>query len=207
MNTILVLLLNLTTFLTILNLEFIEGTQEDFINQNSFKVARNKSFSLQNWNYGNRQKKLVKLSKDEIKKYFQHSELKNDLRFSHSNYYYFSVENSEPKNLRITIIEEYEYCCADLVLLTYNEQYKLIGKSIVAGIGGDGGWGYDEFGTFLNDSIYQLTSVEQETIRDDQDLMEYKIDSILTRYSVDKNFNFEKIDEVKFERFKTVVNK
>ena len=120
----------LIIFITINNSEFFDGIKEDFINQSNFKVAGNKSFSLQNWNYGERQEKLVKLSKDEIKKYFQHSELKNDLRYEHSNYYYFSFENIEPRNLRITIIEEYEYCCADLLLLTYNEQYKLIGLPI-----------------------------------------------------------------------------
>ena len=207
MKTLITLSLYLIGFSAIFDSKYIDRNQEDFINPSDFNVSKNMLFSLQKWNYGERQEKLVKLTKEEIKKFFQNSELKNDLKYDPSNYYYFSIENIEPRNIRITIIEEYGYCCADLLLLTYNEQHRLIGKSKIAGTGGDGGWGYDEYGTFLNDSLYQLTRVAEETIRDDQDLMEYKIDSVLSRYSVDKNFNFEKIDEKKFERFKVVVNK
>ena len=80
----------------------------------------------------------------------------------------------------ITLIEEYGYCCADLYLMTYDQDNKLIGKSKVASSVGDGSSGYEEYGKFISDSIYRLIRLEETTLRDDQDTIEYKIDSVVT---------------------------
>ncbi|MEM6844917.1 MAG: hypothetical protein AAF944_20480 [Bacteroidota bacterium] len=183
----------------------------DFIDPAKFNVAKQDSFSLENWYYGTRQDGLVELTTEEIKKYFQDSDLKNDLDDSsrdeyRGSYYYFSVQENSKNKVVITIIEEYDYCCADLYLMTYNQENRLVGKSKVAGTGGDGGWGFDEYGHFISDSIFQLFRVEESTIRDDQDTMEYKIDSLITRFAIDKNLNFKKLNEREFQRNKIVVN-
>jgi len=178
----------------------------DFIDPEKFKVSRQDSFSLEDWYYGARQDSLVILTKQEIEKYFQDSVLKNDLDKDRGFYYYFSVQENQKAKVVITIIEEYDYCCADLYLMTYDQNNKLIGKSKVASSVGDGGSGYEKYGKFISDSIYRLIRLEETTLRDDQDTMEYKIDSVVTRFSVDKNLNFIKLDEEKFQWNKIIVN-
>ena len=90
--------------------------------------------------------------------------------------------------------------------MTYDQDNKLIGKSKVASSVGDGSSGYEEYGKFISDSIYRLIRLEETTLRDDQDTIEYKIDSVVTQFSVDKNLNFEKLDEEKFQWNKIITN-
>ena len=92
-------------------------------------------------------------------------------------------------------------------MLTYNESDKLVGKSIVAGSGADGGWGYDAYGKFDKDSTYYFTHVESETIRDDSLGWEAEVDSLLVRFSVDKNLNFKELSKKKFKYNKVYVSK
>ena len=178
----------------------------DFIDPEKFNMTKQDSFSLEEWYYEARQDGLVELTNEEIKKYFQDSDLKNDLNEYRGSYYYFSVQENSKDRVIITIIEEYDYCCADLYLMTYNQESRLVGKSKVAGTGGDGGWGYDEYGHFISDSVFQLSRVEETTLRDEQDIMEYRIDSVVVWFKVDKQLSFKKLKEEKFQRNKVVAN-
>jgi hypothetical protein len=176
-----------------------------FVDLTKFSVGKLSSFSLMDWDYGSRQNELVKMNDEEIKKYFQDSELKNSLGNNDNNYYFFSIQETSP-SLIITLIEEYETCCADLLLMRYDSKNRLISKEKVAGTGGDGGLGYNEFGSFTTDSIYQLTRIDRETVRDEQDTMEYRIDSVIIQFQVNEDFSFSKLDEKLFQRTQLIVN-
>ena len=167
----------------------------DFIDKSNFKFGSLDKFDLHDWYYGARQKNLKTLSKDDVTKYFQSSELKADIENKENNFYFFSIQLDTPEKTIITIIEEYDLCCADLVYLTYDNNKKIIGKSVVAGTGGDGEWYYNEYGKFTSDSTYQMTRVDVEQINRKTDKDIYQIDSLIIKYSVDMNFNFTKTDE------------
>ena len=85
-----------TSMQVVSNQENSEISEEisDFIDSEKFKVARQDSFSLEDWYYGARKDSLVILTKQEIKKYFQDSALKNDLDKDRGFYYYFSVQEN-----------------------------------------------------------------------------------------------------------------
>lgn len=167
-----------------------------FIDSEKFKVEKQSFFSLREWNWEDRESKLTKMSKEDINKYFQ-SPL--DSKRTYNTFYFFSIQENKPTRKSITIIESDESCCSTLHLLTYDERDKLVGKSVVAGSGGDGGWGYDTYGKFDSDSTYYLTHVEGETIRDDSVGWEAEVDSLILKFSVDKNLNFKQLSEKKFK--------
>ena len=90
--------------------------------------------------------------------------------------------------------------------MTYNQNDELISKNKVAGMGGDGDWGYDEYGYFTTDTSYRLFKVEETSLRDDQDTVEYRIDSLVVQFKVDKDLSFEKTSEEKFQRNEITAN-
>jgi len=175
-----------------------------FINNQKFKVEKQSYFSLKDWDLENRESRLTKLNKEEVKKYFQ---APLDSASTYNTFYYFSIQEYTPKRKSITIIESDESCCSTLYLLTFNENNKLVGKSTVAGSGGDGGWGYDAYGKFDSDSTFYFTHVESETIKDDSVGWEAKVDSLVVRFSVDKNLNLKQKSQKKFEYNKTHLSK
>lgn len=176
----------------------------NFINSEKFKVEQQSLFSLKEWNWEDREAKLTKLNKDEISKYFQ---TPLDSERTYNTFYFFSIQENTPIKKSITLIESDESCCSTLYLLTYDGSNKLVGKSIVAGSGGDGGWGYDAYGKFDSDSTYYFTHVELETIRDDSVGWEAEVDSLVVKFSVDRNYNFKQLSEKKFEYNKVYVSK
>lgn len=183
----------------------VSKPENSFVDKSQFKVAKQSSFSLVNWYYGARQKKLVVMTADEVKKYFQDSNLKNNLDNNYGNYYFFSVQKTFP-TIVVTLIEEYDVCCADLLLMRYDSSNRLISKEKVAGTGGDGGWGYNEYGKFVSDSIYQLIRVDQETAMDEQDTIRLRIDSVVTQFQMSKDYRFAQKDKQAFERIQVLVD-
>lgn len=193
------------------NIEVARETMEtsaeeptNFIDGEKFKVERQSFFSLKEWNWEDREAKLTELNKDERNKYFQ---APLDSERTYNTFYFFSIQENTPTKKSITIIESDESCCSTLHLLTYDGSNKLVGKSIVAGSGGDGGWGYDAYGRFDSDSTYYFTHVELETIRDDSVGWEAEVDSLVVRFSVDRNHNFKQLSEKKFRYNKVYVSK
>lgn len=175
-----------------------------FIDSQKFNVERQRFFSLKDWEWEEIEAKLTKLTKEEVNKYFQ---APLDSGRAYNTFYFFSIQEDTPIRKSITILESDESCCSSLHMLTYDGSNKLIGKSMVAGSGGDGGWGYYAYGNFDTDSTYSFTHVEMETIRDDEDGWEAEVDSLVVRFSVDKNFNFKQLSERKFEYNKVYVSK
>jgi hypothetical protein len=205
LNLIIVLLIALSCKLTTTkdlskldNLNSEENkTTEQFLNPELFKYKKLDKFSLEFMSYGERVKKLNKINENEIEKYFQGSTRSKD--FAENNFYFFSNQGKIGDLTLITLIEEYDMCCADLCLMVYDANNKLINKNLVASVGGDGQWGYDAYGKYLNDSIYILTLVDQETIRDEADYMEYEIDSIITTYKIDSKIKLNEIDKQEYK--------
>jgi hypothetical protein len=170
-----------------------------FIDPENFYYTNLRSFDLRNWYYGKFMEKLKSLTKEKIVTYFQ------DIRIDTSNVYvdnwkYFSVQKISKTESIITILKHDESCCAELHYLIYDENHNLISDNVVAGTGGDGGWAYDAYGKFVNDSTYVLTRVDSE----DDDLLDEKslmyIDSVITKYRFHKYESFEKLSEQKFEK-------
>ncbi|RDC61962.1 hypothetical protein [Adhaeribacter pallidiroseus] len=178
--------------------------QSKFIDSQRFKVEKQTYFSLKEWNWEDRESKLTELNKEEVNKYFQ---APLDSEKTYNTFYFFSIQENTPTRKSITILESDESCCNTLHLLTYDRNDKLVGKSIVAGSGGDGGWGYDAYGKFDSDSTYYFTHVELETIRDDSIGWEAEVDSLVVRFTVDRNLNFKQLSEKKFEYNKVHVSK
>ena len=178
--------------------------QTEFIDSQRFKIEKQTSFSLKEWNWEDRKSKLTELNKEEVNKYFQ---APLDLEKTYNTFYFFSIQENTPTRKSITILELDESCCSTLHLLTYDGRDKLVGKSIVAGSGGDGNWGYNAYSKFASDSTYYFTHVESETIRDDSVGWEDEVDSLLIKFSVDNNLNFKQLSEKKFEYNKVYVSK
>jgi hypothetical protein len=175
-----------------------------FIEEEKFKVEKQAYFSLKEWSWEDKELKLTKLNKAEISKYFQ---APLDSSKTYNTFSFFSIQENTPTRKSITIIESDESCCTTLHLLTYDRENKLVGKSVVAGSGGDGGWGYDAYGKFVSDSSYHFIHVEMETIRDDSAGWEAEVDSVVVEFSVDKHLNFKELNKKKFRYNKIYVSK
>jgi hypothetical protein len=177
----------------------IETKTQNFINPSDFKFQSLNKFDLKDWYYVHRQEKLKKLTKAEITKYFQDTELTGDPAGNEDNWYYFSIHRSTQEIKQITIIEEYDQCCADLLLMTFDQYNKLISKNVVAGTGGDGEWSYNEYGEFDTDSTYILTRVEKVQIGEYPSDEIYQVDSSITKFSIIENLSFNTIDKKTFQ--------
>jgi hypothetical protein len=177
----------------------LNETDTLFIDSTNFKYKKIDSFDLRNMDWGQRDKELKFLTKKDISKYFQNSELDLDTVYEENHHFYSLQINTEDKKV-ITLIVENEVCCADLHLLIYDKNNKLISNNIVAGTGGDGGWYFDSYGYFTNDSTYTKTTVDRENITENELEYKYKIDSVITKYRFNKQLEFKKIDEQKFQK-------
>lgn len=171
-----------------------------FINPNNFKYSNLNEFDLRGWYYGKIVDSLKSFSsKEKLVEYFQDDRLKGDNIYP-VNYQYFSIQKNDKSEKIITIIEGDESCCHDLHYLIYNSENKLLSDNIVAGTGGDGMWGYDQYGKFVNDSTYILTRIDMEEIELENGGTETQIDSVITNYRFYKNKPFEKLTEQKFKK-------
>ena len=170
-----------------------------FIDPNNFKYSNLSKFDLRGWYYGKIVDSLKSFSsKEKLVEYFQNERLKGENIYP-VNYQYFSIQKNDKSEKIITIIEGDESCCHDLHYLIYNSENKLLSDNIVAGIGGDGMWGYDQYGEFVNDSTYILTRIDMEEIELKNGGTETQIDSVITKYRFYKNKPFEKLTEQKFK--------
>jgi len=171
-----------------------------FIDPNNFKYSNLNEFDLRGWYYGKIVDSLKSFSsKEKLIEYFQDERLKGENIYP-VNYQYFSIQKNDKSEKIITIIEGDESCCHDLHYLVYNSENKLLSDNIVAGTGGDGMWGYDQYGTFVNDSTYVLTRIDMEEIELENGGTKTEIDSVITNYRFYKNKPFEKLTEQKFEK-------
>jgi len=180
----------------------IETKKSDslFIAQNDFKYLDLNEFDLRDWYYGKIVDGLKSFSsKEKLVEYFQDDRLKGENIYP-VNYQYFSVQKNDESEKIITIIEGDESCCHDLHYLIYNSENKLLSDNVVAGTGGDGMWGYDQYGKFVNDSTYVLIRIDMEEIELENGGTETKIDSVITNYRFYKNKPFEKLTEQRFKK-------
>ena len=161
-----------------------------FINPNNFKYSNLNEFDLRGWYYGKIIDSLKSFSlKKKLVEYFQDDRLNGENIYP-VNYQYFSIQKNGKSEKIITIIEGDESCCHNLHYLIYNSENKLISGNIVAGTGGDGMWGYDQYGKFVDDSTYVLTRVDMEEVELGNGGTETRIDSVITNYRFHKNKPF-----------------
>ena len=156
----------------------IETKKSDslFINPNDFKYSNLNEFDLRGWYYGKIVDSLKSFSsKEKLVEYFQDDRLKGENIYP-VNYQYFSIQKND------------------------NSENKLLSDNIVAGTGGDGMWGYDQYGKFVNDSIYVLTRIDMEEIELENGGTKTEIDSVITSYRFYKSKPFEKLTEQKFKK-------
>lgn len=171
-----------------------------FIDPNNFKYSNLNAFDLRGWYNGNIVDSLKSFSsKEKLIEYFQDERLKGENIYP-ANYHYFSIQKNNKSEKIITIIEGDESCCQDLHYLIYNAENKLISDNVVAGTGGDGMWGYNQYGKFVNDSTYILTRIDMEEVEIVNGGTETQIDSVITNYRFYKNKPFEKLTEQKFKK-------
>lgn len=178
----------------------IKKSDSLFIDPNNFKYLNLNEFDLRGWYYGKIVDSLKSFSsKEKLVQYFQDERLK-ETNIYPMNYQYFSIQKNDKSEKIITIIEGDESCCRDLHYLIYNCENKLLSDNIVAGTGGDGMWGYDQYGEFINDSTYVLTRIDMEEIELENGRTKTEIDSVITNYRFYKNEPFEKLTEQKFKK-------
>lgn len=184
--------------LTISDSTRIKNQTEVFFSSDSFKYKQLHEFSLVGWYYGKREKELKKLSVDDVKKFFQGRETeKNPLE---NNYYFFSYQGFKGGFELVTLIDEHEQCFADLCLMVYDKNHKLLNKNVIGGTGGDGNYSYNSWGYFIGDSIYNLTYVGEDVVSETDDYSEYEIDSVIIKYSVGPDYSFKEFDKREFKR-------
>lgn len=181
----------------------LSSTGKPFVIASKFKVNALTDFNIEKWGYEERSSRLIKLSEREIKEFLPDSILKNG---SYNQYYYFTVQTNKPNQKSVTIIETDESCCATLHLLTFDKNDHLISHNVVAGAGGDGGWGYKAYGKFLPPSYYQLTVVNEESTDMDSLEEEIEVDSAIITFKVDTQLKFRKISERKYFYLKIYKN-
>ncbi|GAA3658036.1 hypothetical protein [Flavivirga jejuensis] len=195
--------ISINTDSTKLKAELVVETKKSdslFIDPSNFKYANLNKFDLRGWYYGKIIDSLKAFSsKEKLVEYFQDKRLKGENIYP-VNYQYFSIQKNDKSEKIITIIEGDESCCHDLHYLIYNSENKLLSDNIVAGTGGDGMWGYDQYGKFVNDSTYILTRIDMEEIELENGGIETQIDSVITNYRFYKNKPFEKLTEQKFKK-------
>jgi len=167
---------------------------EIFIDSTNFKYAKLDSFDLREFDWGERDRKFKFLTKNDFVKYFQDTELELDYVYE-QNYHFFSLQKNEEAEKIITLIEENETCCAELHLMVYDKNNKLLSNNVVAGTGGDGGWYYDSYGYFANDSTYIKTKVDKEMIFENDNDSKHDVDSTYTEYKFIKNSTFKILTE------------
>tara|TARA_R110002050_G_scaffold263772_2_gene404430 strand:- start:72 stop:758 length:687 start_codon:yes stop_codon:yes gene_type:complete len=174
-----------------------------FIEPSNFKYSELTEFDLREWYYGKIVDSLMSFSsKIELIKYFQNDRINGEYIYP-VNYQYFSIQKNEKTEKIITIIEGDESCCHDLHYLIFNSENELISDNIVAGTGGDGMWGYDQYGRFINDSTYVLTRIDMEEIELDSGGTETHIDSVISHFRFYSDKPFEKLNEQKFKKVET----
>ncbi len=167
------------------------------IDSTNYKYFNLKEFDLREWYYNRRVEELKSPNKGKLKTLFQNKRINGEFIYP-SNFRYFSIQKNTSTEKILTILETNESCCSDLHYLVYNKKNELLSDNIVAGTGGDGFWGYDQYGKFVNDSTYVLTRVDIEEIGHDEDKIEMLIDSVITTFKYKKDKTFKIIDEQKF---------
>lgn len=161
-----------------------------------------KSYDIRDWHYEERHSLLTQLTKDEIR--FLYPEIsKEELSFVENNYHFFSWNSST----EFTILIDDEVCCGLLHLIQLDTLGNKLSDEVVAGVGGDGGWNYYQFGEFINDTTYHYTIVNYETINDNDEFVEYKVDSTNYYCSYNIHSGLKKINEKRNEfKLKDYVN-
>ncbi|MCC2546986.1 hypothetical protein LJY25_11060 [Hymenobacter sp. BT175] len=167
-----------------------------FLDPAKFRVARRDSFTVgPEGAYDYRDKHLVKLTAADEQKYLQRR-IKHS---QHQPYYFYTIHENAPSRQVITVLRDDGEYKLDLLRLVYDAEHKLISNQVVAYYAGDGGVGEDAYGRFETPTTFRFTEVMRENTRDDQDTMEYEIDSVVTRYSV-RNERFRVSKKQKFHR-------
>lgn len=124
----------------------------------NFAVESRKEFSF---TYNDIERlKLVQIDSSALVDLLQGDELLlyNQVDYSH---YYYSIQKSNVNYRSITIVvnRDFDYL---LCYLVYANDGRLLSRFEVAGQGGDGRFNYNSFGTFRNDSTYNLIKVREE---------------------------------------------
>jgi hypothetical protein len=179
----------------------------NFINPLKFKgLSLNDSIELSKWyNWDHRDKNLVQMTKSELKKYFQYEKTRVNYEAEDRCYFYSIIRNT-PSIKMITVLEDYDACCVDLYLLTYDKNNKLLSKNYLAGIGGDGGWGYRSGGKFTRDSsYYNLAVINSENELSDNDTSETKTDSTIMKFKIIQGFKFKEVFKKTFSKKEKIV--
>lgn len=174
------------------NQKFIDSTNFDHFEVDTFELKKNDVYKYY-------KSHLTSLSNIDVLKYFQDPNIDTSKIFE-KQYRYYSIQTNSKEEKILTILKSDEVYKTDLHYLVYDSVNNLKRHFIVASAGGDGGNSFNEIGLLQNSSKLIKIKVEKETLKDNQDSMEFKIDSTITYYKVDKYGNLKEDDKSHFQR-------